>query len=114
MLRRVLFVAILVFAGLAALAQTPITSFSDVAGKWTGTTSRGTRTDISIGADGSFSIEARAGKDSGKARLVDGSLVFSFTDNQGQYKFSRNGDKLEGIAHWRGSDATVTMTRVGN
>jgi hypothetical protein len=114
MLRRVLIVAMLVFAGIPAFAQTPITSFADVAGKWTGTTSRGTKTDISIGADGSFSIESRAGKDSGKARLVDGSLIFSFTDNQGQYKFSRKGDNLEGVAHWRGSDATVTMTRVSN
>lgn len=97
-----------------AFAQTPITNFADVAGKWTGTSSRGSKTDVSIGADGSFSIETPAGKDSGKARIADGSLIFSFTDNQGQYKFSRKGDRLEGVVHWRGFDATVTMARVSS
>lgn len=74
----------------------------------------GDKTDVAIGSDGSFSIETRGGKDSGKARLVDGSLIFSFSDNQGQYKFSRKGESLEGVVHWRGIDATVTMARVSS
>jgi hypothetical protein len=94
------------------IAQNLITNFPDVAGKWTGISSRGTRTDVSIGADGTFNVETPVGKDSGKARLTDGGLILPFSDNQGQYKFTRRGDDLEGVVHWRGIDATVTLTRV--
>jgi hypothetical protein len=112
MFRRSLIAAILSLAGMPAFAQTPITNFAEVAGKWSGISSRGTQTDVVIGADGSFGIETKAGKDSGKARLADGGLIFSFTDNQGQYKFLRKGDRLEGVVHWRGVEATVIMARV--
>lgn len=112
MLRSFLF-GLLAFAISAGVyAQTPITSFADVAGKWVGVSSRGTKTIIEVESNGRFKLETTVGKDAGMARLDNGVLFIPTSDNQGTYKLSRTGDTLEGPVHWRGIDANVKLTRI--
>ena len=111
MLRSFLLGLLALAAGTVVYAQTAIGSFADVAGKWEGVSSRGTKTMIEVEPNGRFKLEAGAGKDAGMARLQDGVLIIPISDNQGTYKLSRNGDALEGPVHWRGFDATVKLTR---
>lgn len=77
------------------LAQ-PITSLSEVTGDWTGSGSRGGKTDINIQQDGRFTTLSPLGQASGMAKLEDGVLVLPFSNNQGQIKFTRTNDTLEG------------------
>jgi hypothetical protein len=93
----------LVAASVAALAlwtfsvkAEPVTSLADVTGKWSGVGSRGGKTDITIESDGRFVIESPAGRATGMARLEDGILVLPFSNNQGQVRFARTGEALEG------------------
>ena len=111
MLRGFLLSLLALAAGTVAYAQTTIGSFADVAGKWEGASSRGTKTMIEVEPNGRFKLETSVGKDAGLARLQDGVLIIPTSDNQGTYKLSRNGDPLEGPVHWRGFDAVVKLTR---
>jgi len=38
-------------------------------------------------------------------------LIIPFSDNQGQYKFGKTGDVLEGPGHWKGVTATARLAR---
>jgi hypothetical protein len=111
MLRSVLYGLLALVFPASVCAQTPVGSFADVAGKWVGASSRGTKTTIEVEPNGRFKLETSVGKDAGLAKLQDGVLIIPTSDNQGQYKLSRNGDTLEGPVHWRGIDATVKLTR---
>lgn len=103
----------LIFTALSVgtLHAQAITSFAEVAGKWTGTSSRGSKTEIEIDQSGKFKLQTPAGKDAGTARLDGGVLILPISDNQGQYKFSKKAETLDGSVQWRGIDATVVLTR---
>lgn len=95
----------------AQTQPTPVGAFADIAGKWSGTSSRGTPTALEIAPDGKFKLTTTNGNDAGTARLEAGVLIVPTSDNQGQYKLARIGDALEGPVHWRGFNATVRLTR---
>lgn len=82
--------------GATVVMAQPITSLSEVVGDWSGSGSRGLKTDINIQQDGRFTILSPLGPASGMAKLVDGMLVLSYSNNKGQVKFTRTDDVLEG------------------
>jgi hypothetical protein len=97
--------------GSNAQAQ-PVTSFAEVAGKWSGVGSRGGKTDITIRPDGTFVTESPLGRTTGMARIEGGILVLPRPDNQGQVKFTRTGDVLEGPYVAGTLTGTTRVTRV--
>jgi len=81
--------------GSGAEAQ-PISTVSEVAGKWSGAGARGGKTDIEIEPSGRFQATSPAGTRTGMARIENGTLILPFSDNQGQIKFTRTEGVLEG------------------
>lgn len=112
MIRTFLCYAMMALAILPANAQTTdIKSLAEVAGKWTGTSSRGSNITIFISPAGHFKLGTTEGTDSGTARIAEGVLVIPASDNQGSYKFKRKGEQLDGTIYWRGVDSTVVLGR---
>lgn len=74
----------------------PITSISEVVGRWTGKRATGGTTEITIGPTGQFVVTSPLGRSDGTARLVGGVLVLPFSNNQGQIKLSKTNEFLEG------------------
>ena len=104
-------IAALILWGSSADAQ-PITAFADVAGKWTGVGSRGGKTDIEISPTGKFTIESPLGKRDGMAKIEEGILILAYSNNQGQIKFTKTGDVLEGPYVFNNLTGTTRVTRV--
>ena len=90
----------------------PITSFADVAGKWSGVGSSGGKTDVAIDPNGGFVLESPLGKATGRARIEGGVVVLAFDNNQGQIRFTRTGDVLEGPYVAGTRTGTTRVTRV--
>jgi hypothetical protein len=101
----------LLLSGSLVHAQ-PVTTFAEVAGKWSGVGSRGGKTDITIGADGKFVTESPLGTVTGVARIESGILVLAASNNQSHIKFSRTGDVLEGPYVWGTLSGTTRVTRL--
>ncbi len=104
-------------AAIAALSSSilhaqPVTSFADVAGKWNGVGSRGAKTEVTIEPNGRFVIDSGLGRTTGQARMEDGIVVLSFDNNQGQIRFTRTGDVLEGPYVAGTLTGTTRVTRV--
>jgi hypothetical protein len=107
-------IAALAFASLGSGAQAqPVGSFADIAGKWEGTTSFGTKTTIEIDASGKFQSTTSRGPDSGTAKIDGGLLIIPISGNQGNYWLTRTGNVLAGPIHYRGLEATVRFERAG-
>jgi len=104
-------VVALVLAGASAQAQ-PVTTFAEVAGKWSGVGSRGGKTDITIEPDGKFVTESPLGKTTGVARIEGGLLVLAASNNQSHIKFTRAGDVLEGPYVFGTLTGTTRVSRV--
>jgi hypothetical protein len=106
-------VAALIVGAMGGAQAQPVNAMADVAGKWSGVGSRGGKTDIQIEPNGKFSVESPAGKGEGTAKIEGGSVVLPFANNQGQIKFTKTGDVLEGPYVWGTMTGTVRVTRVG-
>jgi hypothetical protein len=91
----------------------PVTTIAEVVGKWSGVGSRGGKTDIEIEPTGRFTSKSPAGMQSGLAKIEDGFLVLPFSSNQGQIKFTRTKDSLEGPYVMGTMTGTVRVERVG-
>lgn len=90
----------------------PITSFADVAGKWSGVGSSGGKTEVAIDPNGRFVLESPLGKATGWARIEGGFVVLAFDNSQGQIRFTRTGDALEGPYVAGARTRTTRVTRV--
>lgn len=104
-------VAALMLWGTNAQAQ-PVTTFADVAGKWSGVGSRGGKTDIAVEPDGKFTMESPFGKSAGMAKIEGGILILPFPSNKGQIKLTKTGDVLEGPYVAGALTGTTRVTRV--
>lgn len=97
--------------GGGAVAQ-PVSTLAEVVGKWIGVGSRGGKTDIEIEPGGKFTVTSPSGRQSGLAKIEDGILVLPFSNNQGQIKFTRTKDSLEGPYVLGSMTGTVRVNRV--
>ena len=91
----------------------PVTSFAEVAGKWSGVGSRGAKVDIAIENDGKFVIDVSGRQAPGIAKLDGGVLVLAYANNQGQIRFTRTGDVMEGPYVAGNVTGTTRVTLVG-
>jgi hypothetical protein len=72
----------------------PVTTFGEVAGKYVGGSTG--QTVIEIAPNGNFTAESPIGKAKGVGRIENGIVILPFSNNQGEMKFTRTGDVLEG------------------
>lgn len=98
--------------GNKALAQTPITAFSDIAGKWKGTPSDGgALVTLEIEASGKFTSESRFGKDFGTAKIEGGQAIFTMTNKPTRLQLSKKGEALVGSGAMGQQPFNITFTR---
>jgi hypothetical protein len=91
------FVAFLFGLAGTSQAQTPIMTFADVAGRWTGHTAPSVyRVTLEIDPSGRFKATSPLGNETGVARLVNGTLVVPFTRNEGHLQLTLVGERLAG------------------
>ena len=112
MLRVTLAGAILTAAWAGEVVAQPVNTLTEVVGKWSGVGSRGGKTDIEVEPDGRFTVTSPSGKQSGVAKIEDGVLVLPFSNNQGQIKFTRTKNSLEGPYVLGAMTGTVRVERV--
>jgi hypothetical protein len=104
--------AISAFIWVSNAQAQPVTTFAEVAGRWSGVGSRGGTTDITIRPDGTFVSESPLGRITGTARIEDGILILPRPENQGQAKLTRTGDVLAGPYTAGTLTGTTRVTRV--
>jgi hypothetical protein len=89
--------ALLCFSPIA-YAQSSITRFEDVVGKWTDAPLRTTTGRLEIDAAGRFNARSLLGGESGTARLDNGVLVIPLVEHKGTLQLVLRGDTLKGRA----------------
>jgi hypothetical protein len=101
------------FVSNKAQAQTPITAFADIAGKWKGTSPDG-EAYLDIEPSGKFTSESlKNGKDFGTAKIEGGQAILTFTKRAIRLQLSRKGDALEGSGVFGQQPFNIAYTRVG-
>jgi hypothetical protein len=100
------------FVGNKAQAQTPITAFSDIAGKWQGNYSDGgALLVLQIELSGKFTSDSRSGKDFGTAKIEGGQAILTMTNRPARLQLSKKGDVLEGSGVSGQRPFNITLTR---
>ncbi|GEP61050.1 hypothetical protein RSO01_82160 [Reyranella soli] len=90
---------------------TPIKSFAEVAGKWDGVGSSGTKVNFEISDKGVFAVSSPLGQNKGTATLENGLLVVPLISNQGYMRLSMSGGALEGTTMYQTRAGTIKFTR---
>ena len=95
-----------------AQSQTPITTFADVAGKWTGQTAPSVhRFTLEIDPAGHFKARSLLGSENGLAKLEGGTIVIPLTEHQGQLQLALVGDTLSGPGVLKSRKGSVSLVR---
>jgi hypothetical protein len=90
---------------------TPIKSFAEVAGKWDGVGSSGTKVNFEISDKGVFAVSSPVGANKGTATLENGLLVVPLVSSQGYMRLSMVGGALEGSTMYQTRAGTIKFTR---
>jgi len=107
--------ALSVVFGSIVHAQTPITTFAEVAGKWKGQTAPSVyRFTLEIDPSGRFKAQSLLGNESGVAKLEGGTIVIPLVEHQGELQLALVGDRLSGPGMLRSRKGSVSLTREGS
>jgi hypothetical protein len=95
------------------LSQTPINTFADVAGKWSGRTAPSVyKFTLEIDQSGKFKAESPLGNESGVATLEGGTIVIPLNEHAGRLQLLLVDNALSGSGVIRARKGTVNLVRV--
>lgn len=93
--------------------QTPVNTFADVAGKWSGQTAPNVYNfTLEIDPSGKFKAESPLGNESGVAKLEGGTIVILLYEHKGRLQLLLMDDTLSGSGVIRARKGTVSLVRV--
>jgi len=93
-----------------ALGQVGISTFDDVAGRWTGHASSH-RVTLDIDAAGRFTAKSMLGSETGEAKLQDGTLIVPLPEHKGILQLVLRGEALKGAGILSGKTWEVSLLR---
>ena len=98
--------------GISQTLTAPISSFNDVAGKWTGHADRHSVT-LEIDASGRFTAQYALGGERGEAKIESGTLLIPLPQHGGTLQLAREGETLKGPGVIAGKTWMVSLARSG-
>ena len=90
--------------------QSAISKFDDIVGRWTGYASSH-RVTLDIDAAGKFTAISALGRETGAARLEDGTLIVPLPEHKGVLQLALQGEALKGSGVLRGKTWEVSLLR---